>query len=101
MMSLITDELVRAIHTASPCRCSALARWAKNVLSSYCFCHVAIQVAPCIFVCVAHLGQSGQLARIPGIVTEAGQSPVMTQALSLDGQMGAAWVGPCSISSMS
>jgi hypothetical protein len=28
---------------------------------------------------------------------ETGQSPVMTQALCLDGQMGAAWADPCSI----
>jgi hypothetical protein len=68
-MSLITDKLVWAIRTAAPCHHNASARWAKNVLSSYHFCRAAMQATPCIFICAACLGQSGQPACIPGIIT--------------------------------
>jgi hypothetical protein len=63
------DELVWAVCTATPCHRNTLARWAENVLSSYCFCCAVIWATPCIFVCAAHPGQLGQPAHIPGIVT--------------------------------
>jgi hypothetical protein len=69
-MSLITDELVRAVHTATLCRRNASARRAENVLSLYCFCHVAARAVSRVFACVAHPGQSGRPARFPGIVTK-------------------------------
>jgi hypothetical protein len=68
-MSLITDELVWAVRTATPCRRNALARWAENVLSSYCFCRVAARAVSRIFVCAARPGRLGRPARLPGIVT--------------------------------
>jgi hypothetical protein len=68
-MSLITDELVRAVHTATPCRRNASAKRAENVLSSYRFCRIVVRAVPRVFVCVACPGRSGRPARIPGIVT--------------------------------
>jgi hypothetical protein len=68
-MFLITDELVRAVRTAVPCRRKALASQAENVLSSYCLCRIAIRAVLRVFVCVACLGRSGRLVRVPGIVT--------------------------------
>jgi transposase InsO family protein len=70
-MSLITDELVRAVRTATPCRRRASARWAENVLLSYCLCHVAAWAVLRVFVCVDRPGRSGRPVRIPGIVTDA------------------------------
>jgi hypothetical protein len=68
-MSLITDELVRAVRTATLCRRSASAKRAENVLSSYRFCRIAVRAMPRVFVCVACPGRSDRPARIPGIVT--------------------------------
>jgi hypothetical protein len=68
-MSLITDELVRAVRTAVPCRRRASARRAENVLLSYCFCCMAVRAVLRVFVCVAHPGWLGRPAHIPGIVT--------------------------------
>jgi hypothetical protein len=68
-MSLITDELVRAVRTAVPCRRNASANRAENVLSSYRLCRVAAQAMSRVFVCVVRPGRSGRPARIPGIVT--------------------------------
>jgi hypothetical protein len=68
-MSLITDELVRAVRTAVPCRRRALARRAENVLLSYRFCRMAVRAVLRIFICAAHPGRSVRPARIPGIVT--------------------------------
>ena len=69
MMSLITDELVRAMCTAIPCRHNASAKRAENVLSSYRLCLVASRAVLHVFVCVARPGQLGRPARLPGIVT--------------------------------
>jgi hypothetical protein len=69
MMSLIMDELVRAVCTAAPCCRNALARWAENVLSSYLLCRVAMWTAPCIFICATYLGWLGQPVHTPGIIT--------------------------------
>jgi hypothetical protein len=68
-MSLITDELVRAVRTATPCRLNASANRAENVLSSYRFCRTAARAVARVFVFVPHPGRSGRPARIPGIVT--------------------------------
>jgi hypothetical protein len=68
-MFLITDELVRAVRTAVPCRRNASANRAENVSSSYRFCRMAVRAMLRVFVCVARLGRSGRPARIPGIVT--------------------------------
>jgi hypothetical protein len=68
-MSLITDELVRAVRTATPCRLNTSANRAENVLSLYRFCCTAVRVVPRVFVCVPCPGRSGRPARIPGIVT--------------------------------
>jgi hypothetical protein len=74
-MSLIMDKLVQAVRTAALCHYNTLARRAKNVLLSYHFCHAAMRATPCIFVCAAHLGQSGRSVRIPGIVTDIDMLP--------------------------
>jgi transposase InsO family protein len=68
-MFLIMDELVRVVCTATPCRRNASARWAENVLSSYCLCRVAARAVLRVFVCADRPGRSGRPARIPGIVT--------------------------------
>jgi hypothetical protein len=68
-MSFVTDELVRAVRTAAPCRRNALARRAENVFSSYRFCRSVVRTVLRVFVCVARPGRSGRPARIPGIVT--------------------------------
>jgi hypothetical protein len=68
-MSLITDELVRAVRTATPCRLNASANRAENVLLSYRFCRTAVRAVPRVFVCVPRPGRSGRPAHIPGIVT--------------------------------
>jgi hypothetical protein len=68
-MSLITDELVRVVRTATPCRHNASARRAENVLSSYHLCLVTSWAVFRVFVCVARPGRSGRPARLPGIVT--------------------------------
>jgi hypothetical protein len=68
-MSLIMDELVRVVRTATPCCCNASAKRAENVLSSYCLCRVATQAMLHVFVSVVHSGRSGRPAHFPGIVT--------------------------------
>jgi hypothetical protein len=70
-MSLITDELVRVVRTATPCHRNASARRAENVLSSYRLCLVSSWAVFRIFVCVARPRQSGRPARLPGIVTRS------------------------------
>jgi hypothetical protein len=72
-MSLITDELVRVVHTAIPCRRNASASQAENVLLSYCLCLVAAQAMLCAFVSIVRSGRSGRPARLRGIVTEAAE----------------------------
>jgi hypothetical protein len=68
-MSLIMDELVRAVRTAVPCRRNASARRAENVLLLYRCCRMAVRAVLRVFICVACPGRSGRPARIPGIVT--------------------------------
>jgi hypothetical protein len=69
MMSLIMDELVWVVRTASPCRRNASAKRAENVLSSYCLCLVVIRVVFHVFVSIVRLGQSARPAHVPGTVT--------------------------------
>jgi Retrotransposon gag protein len=68
-MSLITDELVQVVCTATLCCRNALARWAKNVLSSYCLYRVATRAVLHIFISIVCLGWSGRPVHLPGIVT--------------------------------
>jgi hypothetical protein len=68
IMASIIDKLVWAMCTATLCHYNALARWAKNMLSLYCFCYAVIQVTPCILVCVVPLGWSGWPVCFPGII---------------------------------
>jgi hypothetical protein len=75
-VSFITDELVWAVRTATPCCHKASARWAKNVPSLYRCCHAAVRTALCVFVCTARPGRLGRPARIPGIVTYAMPYPL-------------------------
>jgi hypothetical protein len=69
VMSFIMDELVRAVRTAAPCRRSALARRAENVLSLYCLCRVATQVVLSVFVSIVCSGRLGRSACLRGIIT--------------------------------
>jgi hypothetical protein len=87
-MSLITDELVRAVRTATPCCRNASVKRAENVLSSYRFCRMAVRAVPRVFVCIACPGRSGRPARIPGTVTKG----VSSSFGSLTGQSSLAMV---------
>jgi hypothetical protein len=68
-MSLITDELVRAVRTATLCRRNALARRAKNVLSLYRFCRMAVRAMLRVFVGSVCPAQSDRPARLRRTVT--------------------------------
>jgi hypothetical protein len=68
-MSLITDELVQAVHTTTPCHRNASAKRAENIPSLYRCCRMVVQAALCVFVCTARPGRSGRPVRIPGTVT--------------------------------
>jgi hypothetical protein len=68
-MSLIMDELVWVVCTATPCHRNALARRAENVLLSYCLCHVATWAVLRILVSSVRLGRSGCPAHFRRIVT--------------------------------
>jgi hypothetical protein len=69
-MSLITDELVWVVRTATPCRRNISARWAENMLSSYRLCRVATRAVLRVFVSSVCPGQLGRPARFQGIVTK-------------------------------